>query len=87
MSALLEALSGLRDELAGHLVLSLAALALGVAIALALTLWAARSRAVARVALGLAGLVQTVPALALLALFYPLLLWLSGLAGGRIPAL
>jgi len=87
MSALLEALSGLRDELAGHLVLSLAALALGVAIALLLTLWAARSRPVARVALGLASLVQTVPALALLALFYPLLLWLSALAGGRIPAL
>ena len=87
MSALGEALLGLRDELAGHLVLSLAALALGVAIALALTLWAARSRSIARLALGLASLVQTVPALALLALFYPLLLWLSALVGGRIPAL
>jgi osmoprotectant transport system permease protein len=87
MSALWAALGGLRDEIAAHLVLSLAALALGVAVALALTLWAARNRTVARLALGLASLVQTVPALALLALFYPLLLWLSALVGARIPAL
>ena len=42
---------------------------------------------VARVALGFASLVQTIPGLALLALFYPLLLSLSALVGGGIPAL
>ena len=77
----------LRDELAAHLVLSFAALALGIVIALPLIVAAARNRHAARVALGLASLVQTVPALALLALFYPLLLWLSTLVGGGIPAL
>jgi osmoprotectant transport system permease protein len=39
------------------------------------------------VALATAGLIQTVPGLALLALFYPLLLALSALVGGGIPAL
>ena len=80
-------LRSLGDELAAHLVLSVAALLLGVAVALALTLWSARNRHVARFALGLASLVQTIPALALLALFYPLLLWLSGMLGGGLPAL
>ena len=91
MSGLLAALAALGDELAAHVVLSAAALALGIAIALPLTLWSARNATVGRFALGLAGLVQTIPALALLALFYPVLLWLSGLAKnvglGGIPAL
>ena len=87
MTPLLTALAALGDELAAHVVLSAAALALGIAIALPLTLWSARNAAVARLALGLASLIQTIPALALLALFYPILLWLSGLVGGRIPAL
>lgn len=72
---------------AQHLLLALAALALGVAIALPLGLWSARSPRVARVVLGAASLVQTIPSLALLALFYPLLLWISSLAGGAVPAL
>lgn len=87
MNALFAALGTLGDELAAHVVLSAAALALGIVIALPLTLWSARNAAVAKVALGLASLVQTIPALALLALFYPILLWLSGLVGGGIPAL
>lgn len=73
--------------LASHVLLAAAALLLGLAIALPLTLWSARNLAVARIALGMASLIQTIPALALLALFYPLLLWLSTLAGGGIPAL
>lgn len=72
---------------AQHLLLALAALALGLAISLPLGLWSARRPAVARVALGAASLVQTIPGLALLALFYPILLWLSGLVGGGVPAL
>ncbi len=75
------------ELLASHVLLAAAALLLGLVIALPLTIWSARSPTVARVALGFASLVQTVPALALLALFYPILLWLSALAGGGIPAL
>ena len=72
---------------ASHLLLSVAALLLGLAAALPLALAARRSPTIARFALGFAGLVQTIPGLALLALFYPLLLSLSTLVGGWIPAL
>lgn len=75
------------ELLAQHLLLALAALLLGIAISLPLAVLSARRRGVARVALGLASLVQTIPSLALLALFYPLLLSLSALVGGGIPAL
>lgn len=75
------------ELLAQHLLLALAALLLGIAISLPLAVLSARRRGVARVALGLASLVQTIPSLALLALFYPLLLSLSALVGGSIPAL
>jgi osmoprotectant transport system permease protein len=63
--------------LAGHVAVSAAALALGLLVGLPLALWASRSRAVRWPALAFASLVQTIPSLALLALFYPLLLALS----------
>lgn len=75
------------ELLAQHLLLAFAALLLGIAISLPLAVLSARHRGVARVALGLASLIQTIPSLALLALFYPLLLSLSALVGGGIPAL
>lgn len=87
MSPFLEALRRVPDLLAAHLVLAASALALGLAISLPLAIWSARRPLVARAALGLASLVQTIPSLALLALFYPLLLTLSALVGGGIPAL
>ncbi|MEZ0497102.1 ABC transporter permease/substrate-binding protein [Sphingomonas sp. IW22] len=77
------ALARIPDLLAAHVLLSFSALALGLVIAVPLGIWSARHPAVARVALGVASLVQTIPALALLALFYPLLLAL----GGGLPAL
>jgi osmoprotectant transport system permease protein len=80
-------MNALLAPLTAHILLAAAALALGLLIALPLTLWSARNAHVARVALGVASLIQTIPALALLALFYPLLLWLSALVGGGIPAL
>ena len=86
-AALTPALARLPDLLAQHVLLAAAALMLGLAISLPLAVVAARRPAVARLALGFAGLVQTIPALALLALFYPLLLALSALVGGGIPAL
>ena len=87
MSAFLDALGRVPPLLAQHVLLSAAALALGIAISLPLAILAARRPRAGNVILGFASLVQTVPSLALLALFYPLLLWLSALVGGGIPAL
>ena len=87
MTAFLDALTRVPPLLAQHVLLAGAALLLGIAISLPLAIWSARHAGVARVALGFASLVQTIPSLALLALFYPLLLWLSGVVGGGIPAL
>ncbi len=81
----------LPDYLGQHVALSAAALALGLLISLPLSLLAARSPAVRWPALALASLIQTIPGLALLALFYPLLLALSALTKGAfgvsLPAL
>ncbi len=82
-----EALARVPSLLAQHLLLAAAALALGIAISLPLGLWSARRAGVARVALAAASLVQTVPSLALLALFYPVLLWLGQAVGAHVPAL
>jgi osmoprotectant transport system permease protein len=75
-----EALAHLPDYLGNHVRVSIAALALGLAVSLPLAI-IARNRPVLRGALlGLASVVQTVPGLALLALFYPLLLALAALS-------
>ena len=87
MSAFWDAMARVPPLLAGHVLLAGSALLLGIVISLPLGMWSARRPAVARVALGFASLVQTIPSLALLALFYPLLLILSSLVGGGIPAL
>ena len=87
MSGFWPTLFGLGDKLAAHVVLSASAIALGVAVALPLAVWASRSRTVARAALGFASLVQTIPALALLALFFPILLSLRAVFGEDLPTL
>jgi osmoprotectant transport system permease protein len=75
-----EALGHLPDYLGNHVRVSVAALALGLVVSLPLAI-AARNAPVLRGALlGLASIVQTVPGLALLALFYPLLLALAALS-------
>src|SRR6202048_2015673 len=75
-----EALGHLPDYLGNHVRVSVAALALGLLVSLPLAI-IARHRPVMRGALlGLASIVQTVPGLALLALFYPLLLALASLS-------
>ncbi|HEY7551886.1 MAG TPA: ABC transporter permease/substrate-binding protein [Hyphomicrobiaceae bacterium] len=69
-----DALARLPDYLGSHVLVSVTALALGLALSVPLAL-AALSRPVLRaVLLGATSIVQTVPGLALLALFYPLLL-------------
>src|ERR1044072_1985393 len=69
-----EALAHLPDYLGNHVRVSLAALALGLAVSLPLAILT-RNRPAPRAALrAAASIVQAVPGLALLALFYPLLL-------------
>lgn len=85
--AVAEAAALLPGLVRAHLLLSAAAVAIGVLTGLPLALWAARDRRVRGPLLGLAGLVQTIPALALLALFYPLLLATGRAAHLAIPAL
>jgi len=87
MDAFIAALLDQGDALAAHVVLSAAAIALGIAVALPLAVWASRSQTVARIALGFASLVQTIPALALLALFFPILLSLRAVFGEGLPTL
>jgi osmoprotectant transport system permease protein len=81
-----EAWERLPEYLGAHVVLSLSALGLGLAVSLPLALWGARSTAARGVMLTLASVIQTIPSLALLALFYPLLLGLSILTKALIGA-
>jgi osmoprotectant transport system permease protein len=74
----------LPDYLGWHVLLSASALTIGILISLPLAVLAARNPAVRWPVLAAAGLVQTIPSLALLALFYPLLLALSTLAKATI---
>jgi len=87
MSGFWENLFGLGDKLAAHIVLAASAIGLGILVALPLAVWASRSQPVARIALGFASLVQTIPALALLALFFPILLSLRAVFGEGLPTL
>jgi len=72
-----EALPGLTETLpaylGGHMRLSVAAILAALAISLPLGILAARNGSIASPALGIASVLQTIPALALLALMVPLL--------------
>ena len=70
----------LPEYLGEHVVLSASALALGLLISLPLTVLAVRCARVRWPILAFASIIQTIPSLALLALFYPLLLVLSALS-------
>ncbi|MDP3690906.1 ABC transporter permease/substrate-binding protein [Bradyrhizobium sp.] len=75
-----EALAHLPDYLGNHVRVSVTALALGLVVSLPLAIAARNHRAIRGALLGFASIVQTVPGLALLALFYPLLLALAALS-------
>lgn len=79
-SGLAAAFDLLPDYLAWHVLLSLCALLLGVAISLPLAVAASRSPRLRWPVMALASLIQTIPSLALLALFYPILLAASALS-------
>lgn len=77
---LADAWARLPDYLGGHVLVSLAALAIGLGISLPVAV-ASRHRPLLRgTLLTVASVVQTIPGLALLALFYPLLLALAALS-------
>lgn len=78
--AVTSAWARLPDYLGQHVILSALALILGAAISLPLSVLASRRPGLRWPLLTGSGLIQTIPSLALLALFYPLLLGLSGLA-------
>src|SRR5690348_9579913 len=78
-SSFTEAWALLPDYLGQHVILSVSALVLGVAISLPLGILAARNGRFGAPLLAVVSVVQTIPGLALLALFYPLLLALSAL--------
>ena len=74
-----EALARLPDYLGNHVLVSATALGLGLLISLPLAIAATRRPRLRWPLLAFASLIQTIPSLALLALFYPLLLGLSAL--------
>src|ERR1700680_4599120 len=75
-----EAFAHLPDYLGNHVRVSVAALALGLLVSLPLAIAARNAPVMRATLLGFASIVQTVPGLALLALFYPLLLALAALS-------
>src|SRR5436190_5224782 len=75
-----EALSHLPDYLGNHVRVSVAALGLGLFVSLPLAIAVRNQPLLRNVLLGIASVVQTIPGLALLALFYPLLLALAALS-------
>jgi osmoprotectant transport system permease protein len=81
----------LPNTLGQHVLLSASALVLGLLLSLPLAVLASRNAVVRWPVLTIASLIQTIPGLALLALFYPLLLALSAasraLIGVGVPAL
>jgi osmoprotectant transport system permease protein len=74
-----DALRLLPGYLGSHVLVSVTALALGLLVSLPLAIASAHRPALRGMLLAVASLVQTVPGLALLALFYPLLLGIAAL--------
>jgi osmoprotectant transport system permease protein len=77
---LADAWSRLPDYLGSHVLVSLTALAIGLGISLPIAVASRRRPLLRGVLLGAASVVQTIPGLALLALFYPLLLAIAALS-------
>jgi osmoprotectant transport system substrate-binding protein/osmoprotectant transport system permease protein len=75
-----EAWARLPDYLGSHVLVSVTALAIGLGISLPLSILSVRRPVLRGTLLALASVVQTIPGLALLALFYPLLLALAALS-------
>ena len=72
------ALADVPEYLGWHVVLSVTAILIGIIVSIPVAILSLRSALLRGSALGIASVIQTIPSLALLALFYPLLLALSG---------
>jgi osmoprotectant transport system permease protein len=77
---LADAFTRLPDYLGNHVLVSITALAIGLGISLPLAIYSTRRPVLRGALLAIASVVQTIPGLALLALFYPLLLALSAVS-------
>ena len=77
---LADAWARLPDYLGSHVLVSLTALAIGLGISLPVAIASRRRPLLRGTLLAVASIVQTIPGLALLALFYPLLLALAALS-------
>jgi osmoprotectant transport system permease protein len=75
-----EALARLPDYLGSHIEVSVTAMAIGLAISLPLALLSRTRPTLRTTLLGVASVIQTIPGLALLTLFYPMLLALAALS-------
>jgi osmoprotectant transport system permease protein len=82
-----EALAALPELVRAHMLLSGSAIAIAVLAGLPLAFWAAAHPRARIPLLAFVGLIQTIPALALLALFYPLLLLVGAGLHLALPAL
>jgi osmoprotectant transport system permease protein len=82
-----EQLALLPGYLTAHLQLTLIALAVGFAISVPAGVWASRRPRAERLVLGVAGVLQTVPSLALLAVMVPALALLGAPSIGFLPAI
>lgn len=80
-------LSELMRLMQAHLFLSGCAVVAALIVGMPIAIWAAHHRRAGGTLLGAISLAQTIPSLALLALFYPLLLLLARATGWPIPAL
>jgi osmoprotectant transport system permease protein len=78
-SNIADAFARLPEYLGGHVLVSMTALLLGLAVSFPLAIVSMRRPALRRILLAVASVAQTIPGLALLALFYPLLLALAAL--------
>jgi osmoprotectant transport system permease protein len=78
----LERLNELPENLANHLMITVVALAVGVAVTVPVAVWLTRVRRLRYPVLTAAGVVQTIPSLALLALMVPLIDRTNGLGLG-----
>jgi osmoprotectant transport system permease protein len=79
-SRLADAWARLPDYLGNHVLVSITALALGLGLSLPLAILSMRRPLLRGALLTLASVIQTIPGIALLALFYPLLLVLAALS-------
>lgn len=82
-----EQIAYLPEYFSAHLWITLVSLALGLFFALPLGIWVSQKKHLAPLVLGLAGIIQTIPSLALLAIMVPILAFFESWSGIPIPSI